>query len=77
MASQFKFLQMRASHPSCQKINLETWITRVVGCPMFILQNKLQILKAKLKECNKSTFRNVHDNVKVAEVNQCIIQKDI
>ncbi|XP_058783905.1 uncharacterized protein LOC131658652 [Vicia villosa] len=76
-ASSFKFLQTWASHQSCEDLISETWKTRVVGCPMFILQRKLQILKARLKEWNKTTFGNVHDNVKSAEESLKQIQNRI
>lgn len=66
-ASSFKLFQTWASHHSCEILISETWKTRMVGCPMFILQRKLQILKSKLKVLNKSTFGNVHDNVKTTE----------
>ncbi|XP_058761210.1 uncharacterized protein LOC131634556 [Vicia villosa] len=77
IASSFKFLQTWASHVSCEDLIAESWKTRVVGCPMFILQRKLQILKVKLKEWNKTTFGNVHDNVKLAEERLLNIQEKI
>ncbi|CAI8586609.1 unnamed protein product [Vicia faba] len=68
---------MWVSHPSCKDIILETWKSKVIGCPMFILQKKLQILKSKLKEWNHSTFGNVHDTVKDTEDNLKNIQDQI
>jgi len=66
-ASQFKFMQMWSLHPDCSALISEVWNTTVVGCPMYILNRKLKLLKEKLKEWNKNTFGNVTDNVKVAE----------
>ncbi|GAU48100.1 hypothetical protein TSUD_133200 [Trifolium subterraneum] len=66
-ASQFRFMQMWSLHPECKDVISSTWSSQVVGCPMFILSKKLQLLKAKLKDWNKSKFGNVQDNVKMAE----------
>ncbi|XP_058776647.1 uncharacterized protein LOC131650967 [Vicia villosa] len=66
-ASVFKFMRTWASHQGCEDLITETWKTRVVGCPMFILQRKLQILKSRLKDWNKHTFGNVQDKVKDSE----------
>lgn len=68
---------MWASHHSCEDLISETWKTRVVGCPMFILQRKLQIFKARLKVWNKTIFGNVHDNVKIAEDGLKVVQDKI
>ncbi|XP_058761813.1 uncharacterized protein LOC131635226 [Vicia villosa] len=76
-SSVFRFLRTWASHHSCEYLIADTWKTRVVGCPMFILQRKLKILKSRLKDWNKSTFGNVHDNVKTAEDNLKEIQDKI
>ncbi|XP_058770393.1 uncharacterized protein LOC131644024 [Vicia villosa] len=77
VASSFKFLQTWASDPRCEEVIYVVWKTRVVGCPMFILQRKLQILKSRLKEWNKSTFGNINDNVKKAEDGLNLIQAKI
>jgi len=66
-ASQFKFMQMWSLHPNCSALISKVWNTPVVGCPMFILNRKLKMLKEKLKEWNKNIFGNVTDNVKVVE----------
>lgn len=64
---QFKFLKMWTLNDDCARMIKETWNTPIVGCHMFILNRKLRILKSILKEWNKNTFGNVHDNVKKDE----------
>lgn len=44
---------------------------------MFVLNQKLKILKSKLKDWNKHVFGNVHENVKLAEMNLKLIQDNI
>ncbi|PNX99831.1 ribonuclease H, partial [Trifolium pratense] len=62
-ASHFKFMRMWSLHPDCRNIILNCWNTVIVGCPMFILSQKLKLLKNKLKIWNKQSFGNVHDFV--------------
>ena len=76
-ASNFKFLRMWTLHPDCKEIVKEAWSTNVIGCPMFVLNKKLKILKHKLKLWNKEVFGNVHDHVKVAEQKLHEIQEQI
>jgi hypothetical protein len=66
-ASQFKFMRMWSLHPDCRAIISESWKSVVVGCPMFVLSQKLKSLKTKLKTWNKDCFGNVNDMVNVAE----------
>jgi len=49
----------------------------VVGCPMFILNQKLKNLKHKLKFWNKNVFGNINTLVKEAEQKLISIQTDI
>lgn len=37
----------------------------IVGCPMFILNKKLQLLKGKLKHWNSDIFGDVHNQVNI------------
>lgn len=55
----------------------EDWNTNIVGCHMFILSQKLKILKQKLKVWNKTVFGNVHNMVRVAEQNLAQLQSDM
>ncbi|XP_058763566.1 uncharacterized protein LOC131637017 [Vicia villosa] len=75
--SQFKFLKMWTLNDDCARLIKDTWNALIVGCPMYILDKKLRILKSRLKKWNKFTFGNVHDNVKVAECNLNDIQQQI
>ncbi|KAK2389841.1 hypothetical protein QL285_063403 [Trifolium repens] len=72
--STFKFLKMWTSHPDCVNVVQQSWNVNVVGCPMFVLSEKLKILKVKLKSWNKVVFGNIHENVKQARNNVDIIQ---
>ncbi|KAK2424165.1 hypothetical protein QL285_034553 [Trifolium repens] len=76
-ASQFKFQRMWASHDDCARIISECWNSVVVGCPMYVLSQKLKMLKDKLRVWNKSCFGNVHENVISAELKLQQIQQQI
>jgi hypothetical protein len=65
---------MWTSHPDCVNVVQQSWKVNVVGCPMFVLSEKLKILKVKLKSWNKVVFGNIHENVKQARNNVDIIQ---
>jgi hypothetical protein len=73
-ASQFKFMQMWTHHKDCHRVIQEVWNTNIVGCHMFILSQKLKILKQKLRVWNKTVFGNVQNMVKVAEQNIAHLQ---
>jgi len=75
--SQFKFMQMCMQHEDCKRVNQEAWNINMVGCSMFILNQKLKVLKQKLKIWNKTIFGNVHSLVKEAEQKLSNIQADI
>ncbi|CAI8596840.1 unnamed protein product [Vicia faba] len=49
----------------------------IVGCPMFVLSKKLQLLKRDLKGWNRNIFGNIANNVSKEEENLGIIQQDI
>lgn len=68
---------MWALYPNCKEVIVESWSSTVIGCPMFILNKKLQNLKARLKAWNKDTFGNLHDNVKLTGENLQQIQNHI
>jgi len=75
--SQFKFMQMWTKHKDCHRVIQEVWNTNIVGCHMFILSQKLKLLKTKLKVWNNTVFGNVHNMVKTAEQNLALLQSDI
>ncbi|XP_019430035.1 PREDICTED: uncharacterized protein LOC109337510 [Lupinus angustifolius] len=62
----FKFHSMWSSHMDCKRVIADTWNTTIVGCPMFILSQKLKLLKKELKCWNVNIFGNIHANVKKA-----------
>lgn len=76
-AGSFKFMRMWAMHSDCKNVVAASWSERVVGCPMFILSQKLKNLKAKLKLWNINVFGNVQVAVKNAERNLLHIQNQI
>ncbi|XP_058734231.1 uncharacterized protein LOC131605962 [Vicia villosa] len=75
--SQIKFKNMWTNHSDCREIVEKTWNTRIYGCPMYILDKKLRILKSKLKDWNKNHFGKVQEKVKEAEINLMNIQQAI
>jgi len=75
--SQFKFLNMCTLHENCKHVIQDSWNTNVIGCPMFILNQKLKILKQNLKIWNKNVFSNVHMLVKNAKQKLDDIQNEI
>ena len=70
-------MQMWTHHKDCHKVIQEVWNTNIVGCHMYILSQKLKILKQKLKVYNKIVFGNVHNMVKIAEQDLALLQSDI
>ncbi|GAU41845.1 hypothetical protein TSUD_177560 [Trifolium subterraneum] len=76
-ASHFKFMRMWSLHPDCRNIILACWNNVIVGCPMYILSQKLKTLKEKLNAWNKENFGNVHDYVFNAKQNLHQIQDKI
>ncbi|GAU46322.1 hypothetical protein TSUD_401930 [Trifolium subterraneum] len=75
-ASHFKFMKMWSLHTDCRNIILDCWNTVFVGCPMYNLNQKLNLLK-ELKIWNKQSFGNVHDLVNYAEQELQHIQDQI
>jgi len=75
--SQFKFLKIWVSHPDCINIVKDSWGQHFVGCPMFVLNQKLKHLKMALKVWNKNTFGDIHLQVKVATEKLDAIQDEI
>jgi hypothetical protein len=75
--SQFKFPNMWSLHEDCRNLIQQSWNTTVVGCPMFILNQKLKSLKQKLKIWNKTVFGNINILVKEAEQKLISIQAKI
>ncbi|XP_019432538.1 PREDICTED: uncharacterized protein LOC109339538 [Lupinus angustifolius] len=64
--SPFRFLKMWMKHPDCSRVTEEAWKDEIVGCPMFIVAEKLKRLKVKLKIWNWNTFGNIHQRVREA-----------
>jgi hypothetical protein len=77
VASNFKFMRMWSLHPECRNIISESWNNVVVGCPMFILTQKLKNVKNILKSWNKNNFGDVNVAVTSAEQHLQRIQSDI
>lgn len=59
---------MWTKHDDCSNLVKDVWKTKIYGCPMYILERKLQILKVRLKDWNKNVFGNVDSKVKEAEI---------
>ncbi|XP_019420741.1 PREDICTED: uncharacterized protein LOC109330928 [Lupinus angustifolius] len=75
--SSFKFLKMWLSHSDCRRLVADSWKTNIVGCPMFILVQKLRRLKCDLKSWNLNVFGNIHLRVKEAIDEMDIIHNNI
>ncbi|KAF1888435.1 hypothetical protein Lal_00011206 [Lupinus albus] len=73
--SAFKFHKMWLSHVDCQRLVAETWRVEVVGCPLFVLSQKLRLLKKELKVWNFQVFGNIHERVKTALASVAAIQE--
>ncbi|XP_058783255.1 uncharacterized protein LOC131657925 [Vicia villosa] len=76
-SSQFRFLKMWTSSMECLQVVKDSWSTNLVGCPMFILDKKLKILKNNLKVWNRNNFGDVKVKVKNAEAHLQNIQMEI
>jgi len=75
--SQFKFLKIWTAHEDCINVVKNSWNAPFVGCPMYILSEKLKHLKQALKLWNVNTFGNVHNQVKNAKDKVDKIQEEI
>ena len=54
-------------HKDCLNLVSQTWHSKVYGCPVYVLDKNLRILKANLKEWNKNSFGNVQEKVKLVQ----------
>lgn len=54
-------------HPMCLEVIKSSGNVKIHGCPMFLLSDKLKILKGNLKGWNHNTFGNMHLMVKEVE----------
>lgn len=75
--SSFKFQRMWIQHSDCRRLVLETWNKEVVGCPMFMMSQKLKLLKYAFKSWNKETFGNVHNLVEASQSALDVVQQQI
>lgn len=73
--SHFKFQSMWNEHPDCHRLVSEVWKTPVVGCSMYVLSQKLKILKKELRTWNAEIFGDVHLQVKKAQATVDTLQK--
>ena len=74
---QFQIHEDVISHPDCSKVIEQAWSSNVVGCPMYVLSQKLKMLKDKLKVWNKEIFGDIHVQVKDATTKLDAIQEEI
>lgn len=75
--SQFRFMSMWTKSQDCTKIIEDSWKKHVVGCPMYVPDRKLKLLKNRLKDWNKNCFGDVQLKVSLAEQNLKAVQEDI
>ncbi|XP_058783572.1 uncharacterized protein LOC131658278 [Vicia villosa] len=58
-------------------MNFENFSFKNFGCPMYVLDRKLKLLKTRLKEWNKNSFGDVKIKVTSAENELANVQEDI
>ncbi|KAF1858650.1 hypothetical protein Lal_00044683 [Lupinus albus] len=63
--TQFRFHKTWLKDLSCRSLIARVWNTNVVGCPMFILIQKLNLQKKDLILWNINTFGNIHLRVQI------------
>jgi hypothetical protein len=68
---------MWVAHEDCINIVKNSWTISVIGCPMYVLNEKLKHLKLALKHWNINVFGNFHDQVKDAKLIVDQIQEEI
>ncbi|XP_019435293.1 PREDICTED: uncharacterized protein LOC109341779 [Lupinus angustifolius] len=73
----FKFQKMWLQNTDCKRLIKDSGQSELIGCPMFILSQKLKRLKKELKHWNYNVFGNIHHMVKMATTNLNYIQKNI
>lgn len=64
-------------HNDRKQLISDSWNVDIIGCPMYILNSKLKILKGKLKQWNKDVFGNIHSYVDDAKTRLVDIQNQI
>ncbi|XP_019433790.1 PREDICTED: uncharacterized protein LOC109340533 [Lupinus angustifolius] len=75
--SSFKFHKMWLLDSDCRRLVAEVWRIQVLGCPMYVLSQKLRNLKNELKIWNKNVFGNIDQRVNSAKANVDAIQNSI
>ncbi|KAI5416738.1 hypothetical protein KIW84_041675 [Lathyrus oleraceus] len=75
--SYIKILHMWTTNPSCLEVIKTSWQRILYGCAMFVLIEKLKVLKKNLNIWNHNTFGNVHTMVKQDEVALNQVQLDL
>lgn len=58
--SSFKFLSMWTLHDNCEKFIAKCSSDPIIGCPMHVLNMKLQFLNHSLKTYKRDIFENIH-----------------
>ncbi|XP_019435946.1 PREDICTED: uncharacterized protein LOC109342412 [Lupinus angustifolius] len=75
--SSFKFHKMWLLNSDCRRLVAEVWGIQVLGCPMYVLSQKLRNLKKELIIWNQNVFGNIHQIVNSAKANVDAIQDSI
>jgi len=68
---------MWVAHADCINVVRNNWNTPIIGCPIYVLAEKPKHLNVAMKQWNKDTFGNVHDQVKIAKDRVDQIQSEI
>lgn len=68
---------MWTTNPRCLEVIKTSWQRILYGCAMFVLIEKIKVLKKNLNIWNHNTFGNVHTMVKQDEVALNQVQLDL
>ncbi|KAL3622533.1 hypothetical protein CASFOL_033944 [Castilleja foliolosa] len=60
----FKFEEMWMEDSSCHSVISDSWNTKILGSPSYILNGKIRVTKDNLKIWNKEHFGNCHSKAK-------------
>lgn len=71
--SSFRFLGMLTLHEKCEALIAKCWSVQVIGCLIYVLSKKLQLLKT----WNREFFSNIHALVQTAIVKLANIQSQL
>lgn len=67
----FRFINMWCSHQSLIDVVTQAWVQPIQGCAMYMMMQKIKVVKVALKVLNKDGFGDVEASV--AKVNHDLL----